>query len=1309
MLKKIAYLIIILSVAANSHAQNFVWNKVYGGANSDVISGLISTKSKNYLYVLAYSFNNNNVAFCDIKIGNTTLTKNQRNTTWLLKFDTSGILIWGKAICEPMAIDIRSITSDSFDNIYLLTDITKKSDSIKLFNHTPWMKLNNNETNKIYLCKLNSLGDFVWQKEFSNMRILMGGALSVFENDIYFYGRNLSKTPFVLYNDTIFAENFIIRTDTAGNVILNYELGDGNYVVTNKINWEKDSIILFLRLNSKNYTNYGINLNYNYTGKIIKLIINKYDKKDIRVQNFTTDNFDILFNINSINHINEKTYILGGFYSDSMSFLGYKHVLNTKNKNNQPYALSIINNRVRAHLVFESPYNDINGQFLEGEANNGYAHMSGRIGGSLNIFGDTTKRSKGLVIYCKIDSLCNILWFIRTGDSVAISQSTSFAFDNSNALYVGTTFTKSIIINNQNYYAKDSSRDFIISKIYDYSITRGAVSMGPYCAGNALNIPYTKDGVFDTANTFIAELSDEEGNFNGAHRELGRLKSNKDSTIKATLPLFDVVSSPHYRIRIVSTKPQVQSYYRFDTLRLLIYSKDTANAGKDTSVCYGSKLQLKTSGGSKWLWSPGNMVADSTKRITVTKAIVKATKFRIIISDSSGCGKTDTAYKWLYPMPKLTIIHAIDTVCKNGTIQFNISGGQAVTYTYQWADSSKKIWGNSQNLTLTDSTPKTLFLIGNDGCSLGDTQKISFEYFSLPKITNINDTTICSNLPAIANIQAVGGLKPYSYQWRASNGSLLSNADSLKINQYTSDIYKQKITDACLQKDSVNKKISTYIPLVFELPKDTTLCNGRSFTIVPKIIYGAKISAYTFINAKDSIVGNSFAKQYKQAATIKVNALNRCREIVSDSMQINTLAPIGMSVLKDTAVCYGKLHKLRVVPIGGIAPTIKWLQLIPTVKSIKTANVIDSSFFVNTAAHFLFIGSDGCSINDSQMLNISARQKLSASLKSAPFCFKDTAFISSKASGGLQNNYKINWLYNNQTISTDTAFLFSTKNKNTTMRYTLTDNCSTPLQDSLVLKPMALASLKANNATQCQQNNLFIVNTALDSSKNVESKINYFPANNWTTIGSNLFSKTFADSGKYVVRQVVVSNLVCKDSTAITLTVLPAPIIKITWQRTTNSFDNSTWRFTATANRQIQTYIWQIDNRTPQQGNPIFEDFTQTGLVKIKVNAKDNNGCTTEATDSFDMLHRMKFYLPNAISLNSDGINDAFKIPGAAYIKDYDIKIYNRWGQLVFKSNNPYEAWIPADVSNNLYIYTLNIFDVYNERHELKGVIEVVQ
>ncbi len=624
---------------------------------------------------------------------------------------------------------------------------------------------------------------------------------------------------------------------------------------------------------------------------------------------------------------------------------------------------------------------------------------------------------------------------------------------------------------------------------------------------------------------------------------------------------------------------------------------------------------------------------------------------------------------------------------------------------------------NSPKLMLTKNSPATQKIIALarlQGCTNARDTLIVQSKGAI-KLTKLTDTTLCyGNTISLPTAAKGGNAATFNYVWLLGKDTI----KTLNISPIATATYKLKLTDNC-SKDSLGKTIvDSIFYKVNVLPKlsinkinDYITCKGNSVNIALQLSGGIK-HKYT-LKLQDSIATDTLFSLSPTTSTIykfvladgcsKADTMAFTIVVNSDSIKINN------AKLNDT-VCNKTVYNLAVN--GYSKNSLPLNYAVFTAKDSLIESNTNGGFslpLLSQSNQFKIKIKSICNSIDSVNYNIISYKNMQANIKQTPICYKDTTAIALSIKGGNAERYKLAWQTANQTISTDTAFLFSTKNKNTTLRYTLTDNCSTPLQDSLELKPMAIASLIANNATQCQQNNLFIVNTATDSSKNVQSKINYFPTNNWTTISSNLFSKTFADSGKYMVRQVVVSNSVCIDSTAITLTVLPAPIIKITWQRTTNSFDNSTWRFTATANRQIQTYIWQIDNRTPQQGNPIFEDYSQTGLVKIKVNAKDFNGCTAEATDSFDMQHRMKFYLPNAVSLNSDGLNDAFKIPGAAYIKDYDIKIYNRWGQLVFKSNNPYEAWIPADVSNNLYIYTLNIFDIYNERHELKGVIEVVQ
>jgi gliding motility-associated-like protein len=54
----------------------------------------------------------------------------------------------------------------------------------------------------------------------------------------------------------------------------------------------------------------------------------------------------------------------------------------------------------------------------------------------------------------------------------------------------------------------------------------------------------------------------------------------------------------------------------------------------------------------------------------------------------------------------------------------------------------------------------------------------------------------------------------------------------------------------------------------------------------------------------------------------------------------------------------------------------------------------------------------------------------------------------------------------------------------------------------------------------------------------------------------------------------------------------------------------------------------------------------------------------------------VNYQLPNVFTPNGDGINDLFTpLDGYRYVKDIDINIYNRWGQIVFHTNNPGINW----------------------------------
>jgi gliding motility-associated-like protein len=52
-----------------------------------------------------------------------------------------------------------------------------------------------------------------------------------------------------------------------------------------------------------------------------------------------------------------------------------------------------------------------------------------------------------------------------------------------------------------------------------------------------------------------------------------------------------------------------------------------------------------------------------------------------------------------------------------------------------------------------------------------------------------------------------------------------------------------------------------------------------------------------------------------------------------------------------------------------------------------------------------------------------------------------------------------------------------------------------------------------------------------------------------------------------------------------------------------------------------------------------------------------------------------KLLMPTAFTPNQDGLNDEFKVKFPGFIKSFDMKVYNRFGQLIFRTTNPRVGW----------------------------------
>lgn len=93
-----------------------------------------------------------------------------------------------------------------------------------------------------------------------------------------------------------------------------------------------------------------------------------------------------------------------------------------------------------------------------------------------------------------------------------------------------------------------------------------------------------------------------------------------------------------------------------------------------------------------------------------------------------------------------------------------------------------------------------------------------------------------------------------------------------------------------------------------------------------------------------------------------------------------------------------------------------------------------------------------------------------------------------------------------------------------------------------------------------------------------------------------------------------------------------------------------------------------------------------------------------------------EYELPNVITVNGDGVNDFFKPIKNKFIKDIDLKVYNRWGNLVFETTDPAIMWDGKVIQSKLlssegtYFYVCQVNEIRVKgivSRDLKGFLQI--
>jgi len=103
-------------------------------------------------------------------------------------------------------------------------------------------------------------------------------------------------------------------------------------------------------------------------------------------------------------------------------------------------------------------------------------------------------------------------------------------------------------------------------------------------------------------------------------------------------------------------------------------------------------------------------------------------------------------------------------------------------------------------------------------------------------------------------------------------------------------------------------------------------------------------------------------------------------------------------------------------------------------------------------------------------------------------------------------------------------------------------------------------------------------------------------------------------------------------------------------------------------------YISCTDCNNPTVSPP--ETTTYVGEITT------DYGCPER--DSLMVFVRGELYVPNAFTPDGDGLNDIFKAEGLDIVK-FNMKVFNRWGELIFESENINRGWNGSSGNNSYY------------------------
>jgi gliding motility-associated-like protein len=336
-------------------------------------------------------------------------------------------------------------------------------------------------------------------------------------------------------------------------------------------------------------------------------------------------------------------------------------------------------------------------------------------------------------------------------------------------------------------------------------------------------------------------------------------------------------------------------------------------------------------------------------------------------------------------------------------------------------------------------------------------------------------------------------------------------------------------------------------------------------------------------------------------------------------------------------------------------------------------------------------------------------------------CFGENVIPTLLTNTGGIAPFSYQWSFNGNVVSTDAQFTFQPQTSGTAC-LVVTDANGDTLSECLdiTVAPSVNPQISFLDTVLCWPESFTVIN---------ETNQNTFTSQTWLVNdvpfpGEEILVFNPSQPGNYSVELQLTNSLGCVYDTFVSnaLLSLPSPQADFSASPTIVQVDNPLVSFTDQSSGEISTWNWTFfvppSKIASTEQNPQFLfPGDAGGDYQVELLVSNVNGCSDSITGTISVFENFTLFVPNSFSPDGNEFNNLFKVAGYG-IDPYTflLEIYNRWGELIFASNDPEMGWDGSyDKKGEMapigtYTYTLK-FKLKNQDQpkEISGHVNLIR